>query len=78
MSLMPQLQNLIPNPYSKKESLPGVFKKINLISSGLSIWSSAKAVIALSIILFVILGALKITNTFLVFTFLIGETKKLW
>ena len=72
MSLISQLQNLIPNPYSKKESLPGVFKKISLASSGLSIWSSAKAVIALLFVVFVILGALKIPNTFLIFIFLIG------
>lgn len=71
MSLISQLQNFIPNPYSKKESLSGVFQKISLISSGLSITTSVKEVLVLFIVVFVVLGALKVPNTFLIFIFLI-------
>lgn len=51
---MSSLKDLIPNPYSNKESLAGFIKKIVTISSWISFVSAAKQIIVLIAIVFIV------------------------
>ncbi|MFA6513895.1 MAG: hypothetical protein WCT50_01225 [Patescibacteria group bacterium] len=72
MNIGTELKNLIPNPLSKRESLAGLTKKIELIAEGLTFISIAKQIFALVIGAFILYFVFNISISFVAILFSAG------